>query len=109
MKTYKEFIAESKNSDIHTSLKKMGMKDVTWDETKNLERKYEANHNVKDVHNTLIKHGYKMHTHTMSGHPMEPHLSYEGKAAPHAQNTVNLHHKDGKVKHISFNFRGDNS
>jgi len=108
MKSFKEFVTEEKKADIHTEFKKMGMKDRTHDSVKYLEREYSANHSVKDVHAVLIKHGYRMRTHTNSGHPMDPHVAYE-KPAAYAQNSANLHHKDGKIHYVTFNFRGDNS
>lgn len=111
---FKRFVKESLNDygpteeKLHADLTAIGVKPSTnMKSIKHVEASYNANHDPKDIHNVLLKHGYKMSTRYRDGGQMPPHTSYT-KDAPYGGSNATVSHKDGKVNHLSFNYRKSN-
>lgn len=96
---------------VHADLRAAGLKDITdhrWGGGLH-ETDYAGSHRPEAVHDILEKHGYRMNTHyRQGGGAMPPYQSYEHTKTPYGGNNVSLHHKEGKVTHVHFDYRRSN-
>ena len=107
---FRRFVKESfehgpTEKKLHDDLTAIGVRpNQHMKSIRHVEANYNANHDPKDIHHVLLKHGYKMDTKYRDGSKMPPHVSYT-KDSPYAGSGVTLSHKNGKVNHLSFNYR----
>lgn len=99
-----EEIVEGKSGSVHEALIKLGLKDITDKKMKYIERRYNANHDVQDIHKALIANGFEMVTHYKSdGKPFPKYKMYEDPKMGGGR--CELHEKNGKIFYVVFDYR----